>query len=174
MKRNYIWSLSMFLFLFMVGCKKEEAENNSNSSSNNTNQTPASNIDEAKILQLVNALRQTGCLCGTNQMPPVAPVVWNNLLENASRVHSQEMSDSSYFSHYSLDGRAPWDRASEAGYSWTTIGENIALGQPTEEAVIQAWKNSPGHCSNMMNGAFQDMAVAKVGSYWTQLFGKQP
>jgi uncharacterized protein YkwD len=176
MKLRHIQFFSLILLLIIAGCKKEEDETTPTPVPTPipTNPTPASNIDEAKVLQLVNAIRQAGCTCGSDEMPPAPPLIWNDLLENAARAHSQEMSDSSYFSHTSLDGRNPGDRITAAGYVWLTCGENIAQGWPTEEIVVNAWKQSPGHCANMMNPTFKDMGVAKVGSYWTQKFGAQP
>jgi uncharacterized protein YkwD len=174
MKLKKIQCLSLLLLLITAGCKKDEITPTPVPITKPTNPSPPSNIDEAKVLQLVNAIRQAGCTCGTDVMPPVLPLAWNDLLENAARAHSQEMSDSSYISHASLDGRNPGDRMTEAGYVWITWGENIAQGWPTEEIVVNKWRESPGHCSNMMNSSFKDMGVAKVGSYWTQKFGTQP
>ena len=173
MKNSYRIFLILLVFTILVGCKKDEQDTESPSPSAST-QSPVSNIDEAKILQLVNALRESGCTCGSTAMPPVPALVWNDLLENAARAHSQEMSDSSYFSHTSLDGRTPGDRITAAGYSWNAYGENIAAGYTTEEDVVNGWRNSPGHCTNMMTAIFKDMGVAKVGNYWTQLFGRRP
>jgi uncharacterized protein YkwD len=39
-------------------------------------------------------------------------------------------------------------------------GENIAAGQMTPEEAVAGWLRSPGHCANLMNGGYSEMAVA--------------
>lgn len=136
-------------------------------------QTPTSNIDKTKLLQLVNNLRQQGCTCGSTAMPAVPALVWNDLLENAAKGHSQDMHDKNYFAHNSQDGRTFSQRITAAGYAWASCGENIAKGYPTEEAVMTGWRNSEGHCKNIMGASFKEMGVGKVGDYWTQVFGSK-
>ena len=89
------------------------------------------------------------------------------------------MAANNYFSHTSLDGRTFVDRINATGYAWSTIGENIAAGYPTVNAVIDGWMASDGHCANLMNPAFKDVGVACVAaasstykSYWTMDAGK--
>jgi uncharacterized protein YkwD len=57
-------------------------------------------------------------------------------------------------------------------------GENIAAGQMTPEEVVVGWVKSPGHCANLMNAGYHDMAVSfavnaksSMGVYWVQQFG---
>ena len=59
---------------------------------------------------------------------------WNDPLSVLARNHSADMLDRGYFSHESLDGRTPSDRAAEAGFECVIeygesqrigIGENI-------------------------------------------------
>lgn len=52
-----------------------------------------------------------------------------------------------YFSHTSLDGRSPWDRAREQGIS--ANGENIAAGRSSASGTLEQWKNSDGHCKTL-------------------------
>ncbi|TAG92031.1 MAG: CAP domain-containing protein, partial [Bacteroidetes bacterium] len=131
------------------------------------------NIDKNKLLQLVNNLRQAGCTCGSTLMPAVPVVTWDDILEKASQDHSKDMNQNNYFSHTSQDGRNPGQRITNAGYIWTTYGENIAKGQSTEEIVMESWKNSEGHCKNIMNVNVREMGVGKSGEYWTQIFAKK-
>ena len=131
------------------------------------------NIDEAKILELVNNIRKTGCTCGSTVMPAVPVIVWNDLLKKAAVEHSKDMNAQNYFSHTSKDGRDPGQRITEAGYSWSTYAENIAQGYSNEEEVIEGWKKSEGHCQNMMNSTITEMGVGKSGGYWTQVFAKR-
>lgn len=165
MKKYYFLLIVSGLFV-LSSCKKEKEEVSNNNS-------PVSSVDKNKLLQLVNNLRSTGCNCGSTFMPPVSAVTWNDILEQTSFLHSKDMEQNNYFSHTSLDGKNPGQRLTAAGYNWLAYAENIAKGYSTEETVIEGWKNSEGHCKNMMNGNLTEMGVGKSGAYWTQLFGKR-
>ena len=99
----------------------------------------------------------------------------------AARSHSADMAENNYFSHNSEDGRLPWDRMREAGYTdFLSAGENIAAGYTTPEKVIEAWINSPGHRENMLNCNYNEIGIGYVNvenstfrHYWTQDFGQR-
>lgn len=131
-----------------------------------------STLNEATMLQLVNAARTKGCNCGSTYMQPVSPVTWNDKLEQAALNHSIDMTTNNFFSHTGSNGSTPATRITAAGYQWSAIGENIAMGYPDEKAVVDGWLSSEGHCKNIMNGGFTEMGVARDGKYWTQEFGK--
>ncbi len=129
-----------------------------------------------EFLERINLARQKGCNCGNVYMPPAPPIIWNNQLEDAAQEHAQDMSNLSYFSHTSKDGRSMSDRAIAIGYDYKgyknyTVGENIAQGQMTIAEVMDGWLKSPGHCRNLMNPAFKEIGVAEVNHYWVQDFG---
>ena len=76
--------------------------------------------------------------------------------------------------HEGRNGSTPGQRVTQAGYRWRAVGENVAAGQPTADAVMAAWLSSPGHCANIMNGQYTEMGIAsaanerdKYGVYWT-------
>ena len=169
-------TIRLTLFLFIVAfysCTKsgvdlpDPGNGGGNGSGNNFG------VDKATALQLINNVRQTGCNCGSEAMPPVPPVTWNDQLAQAAYDHSRDMYNNNYFSHTGLDGSSPGDRIRRAGYSWRTYGENIAKGYNNEQAVIQGWLNSPGHCRNIMDAAFKEMGLGRVGTYWTQEFASK-
>jgi uncharacterized protein YkwD len=129
------------------------------------------NLDNELLLKLVNEKRAAGCNCGNKYMPPVPPLVWNDLITAASAKHSKDMDRRSFFSHTSSDGKSLKDRFQIVGYKWMAIGENIAMGQRDEYEVMNSWVKSPGHCMNLMNAGFKEMGAARQGKYWTQDFG---
>lgn len=56
-----------------------------------------------------------------------------------------------------------------------SVGENVAVGQPTASAVVQAWMNSSGHRANILNPSYTRIGVADVVGadgrhYWVQVF----
>ena len=133
---------------------------------------------EAEVLQRVNALRAAGAVCGTTPYAATGALAWNTALLLAAKGHSADMAQKNYFSHTSQDGRNAGQRVMAAGYTWSSYGENIAAGQGSVEQVMTGWANSPGHCQNLMNPAFTDIAVACVRNdaadyrlYWTMNLG---
>ena len=89
------------------------------------------------------------------------------------------MGDHNFFSHMGSDGLSVRDRVTNASYDWSAVGENIADGQPTIDAVMTAWLDSPGHCANIMFSSYSEIGAASYairGSdypiYWTQVFAK--
>lgn len=133
--------------------------------------TPAPDSDAAwedRVLQIVNQERATaGC----------AGVVSEPHLKTAAIAHSTDMATNAYFSHTSQDGRTMVNRVEAAGYTgWSRLGENIAAGQRSPEAVMDAWMHSDGHRANILNCAFTELGVGLAWSsggtpYWTQDFG---
>jgi uncharacterized protein YkwD len=124
---------------------------------------------EAQVLALVNKERASAG-CGALRS--------NAVLVAVARAHSTDMAVHRYFDHNSQDGRSPFDRMRAAGYKGGLMGENIAAGQPTPAAVMDAWMHSPGHRANILNCGFKviGIGVHKLASspyriYWTQDFG---
>ena len=132
------------------------------------------------MLTRVNLLRASGAICGGSAYSSSPSLSWNSKLLQAAAGHSADMAASNYFSHISLDGRTPPQRLKQPGYDYSSMGENIAAGQGSVEAVIAAWVASADHCKNLMNPVFRDIAVACVadpgttyGRYWTMELGRE-
>ena len=130
-----------------------------------------------QALSLVNAARAKPRKCGRSSFPAVAPLKLSAVLNRAALVHSQDMANKDFFEHQGSDGSKVSDRVTRVGYTWRTVGENIAIGSQTAEAVVQGWISSPGHCANIMSPSFSEMGIAFVadpkseaGIYWTQVF----
>jgi uncharacterized protein YkwD len=122
----------------------------------------------SQVLTLTNAERaKAGCKA----------LKINSKLTSAAQGHSADMAAKNYFSHDSQDGRSPFDRMKDAGYSFSAAAENIAMGQQTPADVMTAWMNSAGHKANILNCTYTQLgvgyALSNSGSpYWTQDFGK--
>ena len=140
---------------------------------------PSPSPFEDQVLVLINQRRTAGATCGATAYPPVGPLTMNASLRTAAQNHSLDMATQNYFSHTSLDGRTFDQRIRNAGYAGAfPLGENIAGGQSTPQAVVDGWMGSPGHCAIIMNGAFRATGVgyafnpsATYRHYWTQTFG---
>lgn len=137
---------------------------------------------EAEMLAAVNAHRRAGASCGTRgSFPAARELTWNAQLTQAAAAHSDDMVANNFFSHTGSNGSTAGSRATAAGYVWSTVGENIAAGQPSIAVVVDGWMKSDGHCANLMNPNFRDIGAACVAgnsgttyrTYWSQEFGAQ-
>lgn len=93
--------------------------------------------------------------------------------EAAALVRAKEIKQS--FSHTRPNGTQFATALKEQGVNYRGAGENIAWGQRTPKAVMQAWMNSDGHRANILNPKFTKIGVghyqdANGTNYWTQLF----
>ncbi len=118
---------------------------------------------EREVLRLVNEIRVQ------NGRKPLAEH-WE--LSRVARYKSQDMVDNAYFSHTSPVYGSPFQMIRAFGLPYRTAGENIAYGQRTPQAVVQAWMNSSGHRANILNASYTHLGVGYVadGHYWTQMF----
>ncbi len=120
----------------------------------------------ASVLSLVNAQRgRHGCGALTH----------SSALTELAQSYSTEMGTENFFSHTDPAGRTPWDRARALGIG-NLGGENIAWGQQTPEAVMEAWMNSARHRANILDCRYHSLGVGVYygnngGPWWTEDFG---
>jgi uncharacterized protein YkwD len=134
---------------------------------------------QAALLAKINQYRAQGADCGGKLFPAAQPLVFNDLLTQASLVHSLDMKINNFVSHVGSDGLTFGQRIDVTGYVYTAAGENVAAGQTTVDTVMSAWIASPGHCANLMNHTFKDVGFACTSgdaqntypTYWTMNFG---
>jgi uncharacterized protein YkwD len=122
---------------------------------------------EEQVVALANAERATaGC--------PALTV--DTRLTTAARAHSTDMAARGYFNHTTPEGVTFDARINGAGYSWSYVAENIAVGQPDPAAVMAAWMDSDGHRRNILNCELRHIGVGlaydgRSRPHWTQDFG---
>ena len=118
---------------------------------------------EKEVVRLVNVERTKAGL---------KELTYDWELSRVARIKSQDMKDNKYFSHTSPTYGSPFQMIKSFGISYRSAGENIAKGQATPQAVVNAWMNSSGHRANILNSSFTHIGVGYVadGKYWTQMF----
>lgn len=118
---------------------------------------------EQEVIRLVNEKRAENGLKALKH---------NWELSRVARYKSQDMKDNRYFSHTSPTYGSPYEMMRNFGISFRRAGENIARGQRTPQAVVNAWMNSSGHRANILNASYTEIGVGYVadGNYWTQMF----
>lgn len=131
---------------------------------------------QQQILTEANAFR------GKEHRPPV-------------RINSKLAEAANYFAHYlahtgklshTADGKEPWERATEYGFQYCIILENIAYEFNSEgftarglaDAFLQGWEHSPGHRRNLLDTDVSDTGIgvarnSTTGYYYAvQMFGR--
>lgn len=72
-----------------------------------------------------------------------------------------------YFEHESPTGLNVSDLVKKAGYEFIVLGENLAMGNfDSNEDLVQAWMDSPGHRENILNSSFSEIGVAVLKGYF--------
>jgi uncharacterized protein YkwD len=125
--------------------------------------------DELAFLTLINNYRAQNGL---------QPLKVSYTLSRASAWKSKDMAINAYFAHDDLS-RTWIQRVRDCGYGFNAyIGENIAAGYGTAQAVFDGWKASPGHNANMLGANYTTIGIGKYvqagspyGTYWTTDFG---
>jgi len=81
-----------------------------------------------------------------------------------------------FFEHDNLDGKSPFDRMKDAGYSYWMAAESIAAGYSSPAAAGDGWMNSPGHRANILSCNLTEIGVgyARGGSYGEVWAGRRP
>ena len=118
---------------------------------------------ENEVIRLVNEIRAEN---GLHKLT----ADWE--LSRVARYKSQDMKDNKYFSHTSPVYGSPFDMMKSFGITYRSAAENIAKGQSTPQAVVNAWMNSSGHRKNILSSSYTRIGVGYVasGNYWTQMF----
>ena len=100
----------------------------------------------------------------------------NKELGELALLHSCDMVQNKYFSHYSLNGDSVLERAKERNIIFKKIGENLAMGAQNSLYLHELLMNSKGHRANIL-GDFTDMGAGIAFDrnntpYLTQNFSK--
>ncbi|MFH1434763.1 MAG: CAP domain-containing protein [Pseudomonadota bacterium] len=113
--------------------------------------------EEARFLSIINNYR-------TTQEVPLPALTSSATINQAAYDYSVVMSETGWFDHTGPDGESPWDRMCAGGHEpactgGAVMGENIAAGYATAEAVFEAWRTSPGHNANMLTPEFLSIGI---------------
>ncbi len=109
----------------------------------------------------------------------------NTALTQACQQHAQTMLRTGVFSH-NAGGTTHTERATEAGYNWSFLAENIYFRQgylenssrDLAEATLKSWQTSAGHNQNLLSPMSTDCGIAVLVSderkrvYVVMLYGK--
>ena len=130
----------------------------------------AAGATEARIFDLINAERRHQGL---------RTLVFSAQLNQMARIQAQNMAYYQKMAHVLPNATLPTlgDRAHSVGYSYGRISENVALGYPNAETVVEGWMNSRGHRQNILDAGVVETGIAVArsatgGLYYCQVFGR--
>ena len=72
--------------------------------------------------------------------------------------YAQDMINRNFFAHNNPEGQTPFDRMKQAGISYTTAGENIAINTNVNTAEA-AFMNSAEHKANILSSTYTDVGI---------------
>ena len=127
----------------------------------------------AQVIQYTNEYRQeNGC----------GPVGEHPVLNDVAQRYAQQMAEEDFFAHEAPDGSTLAQRIAAVDYAYRVVGENLAAGYTSPQAVVDNWMQSPEHRENMLNCQFEDIGVGYYfleqdpgqemwNHYWVQVLG---
>lgn len=130
----------------------------------------------------VRVVEGTNAFRNSQGLSPVQP---NAQLEKAAVEFARYMAKTGKYGH-SADGRQPSERASDAGYDYCIVTENLASqyrssgygsAKALAEALLEGWKRSPEHRDSMLDPSVTQTGVGiaqgEQGRYFgVQMFGR--
>ncbi len=153
--------------------------------------------DVAEAAALINTIRAKLDACGhegmlgdagmqrvahkTHPGPNRPPVAFNPRLATIAAGHARAMAEQNFFDHVDPQGKTVGARATEGGYRWKVVGENLAAGQDSIGEAVRGWLLSTSHCKNLVDDRFTEFGLAKAhstdpldpyGVYWVLVMGK--
>jgi uncharacterized protein YkwD len=126
---------------------------------------------ESRILDLINSERRRQGL---------SALVYNPQLDRMAKIQARNMARFQKMAHVIPNADLPTlvDRSRYVGYSYGRLAENVALGYPSAETVVEGWMNSKGHRANILNREVLETGIGIArstagGLYYCQVFGRQ-
>ncbi|MDQ3123299.1 MAG: CAP domain-containing protein [bacterium] len=120
-----------------------------------------------QVLAYATNVSVSGLLSSTNTQRTnngVKVLKNNSKLNSAAQAKANDMVAKNYWSHVSPDGKQPWWFITNAGYSYSAAGENLAYGFLTSADTVTGWMNSPPHKSNLLGSTFTEVGFGFANS----------
>lgn len=123
---------------------------------------PCIDADQAqRAVAMLNAWRERGAPCAPADAVR-APLTWAPGLGAGALEHAADLAARGALAHEDRRQRGLTQRLQGVGYHAVAAAEVLAVGQPSFESALQAWLNSPRHCSNLMAPQYNEVGLACV------------
>jgi uncharacterized protein YkwD len=126
-----------------------------------------------------SAVEAAALISKYRQAHGLKPVTIDAVLTKIAAVHADRMAKLDTMSHV-LPGEGSFQqRLAAGGFRASMAAENVAAGQPTLPAVLEAWRKSPGHNANLLLPDISKIGIAlsiapggKYKYYWSLVLGE--
>ena len=125
----------------------------------------------SRIFDLIN---------GERRHQGLPALVFNAQLDQMASIQAQNMAHFQKMAHVIPEASLPTmgDRARYVAYPFGRLAENVAMGFPDAETVVQGWMASKGHRANILNPDVVETGIAIArssngGLYYCQVFGRR-
>ncbi|SDQ63582.1 CAP domain-containing protein [Virgibacillus salinus] len=119
---------------------------------------------EQQVFNITNVLR--------NQYGETS-LKWDETVSEVAYLHSKDMAENNYFSHYALNGDGLKERLAAQEVFYQAAGENIAAQYPDVPSAMHGWLNSEGHREALLKEDYTHLGVGVFRFYYTQNFLKK-
>ena len=170
-----------FLLLGLAACVSSPQSVTNPVQFNPTNQT--------EYVQAVNSVRSVARVCsnqsnssypkGSVNYPAAAGLSWNGILgevarQRANYLEQNKVALNSPNAHSEGADTTPFaTRATNNGYVYIKIGENLASGYSNPPNAVSGWLISQaGHCNALMDNTYSQFGMAQAKDYWVLILGK--
>lgn len=114
-------------------------------------------------LRRINEARARGAMChAAGTVTVAAPLNWSASLAAVAAAQAHDMAVLNHMGHRDHLDRGLAERLKAMGYRYSAAAENVAVGYPTVDAVVDAWIDSAAHCDNLMSTAVREIGLACV------------
>jgi len=90
----------------------------------------------------------------------LSPLFPNEELTKAALNKATDLLKEQYFSHNSPTGKKFSVWVKDQKYDYIIVGENLALGFGSKEAIMEAWMNSEKHRQNILQEKYKEIGMA--------------
>jgi uncharacterized protein YkwD len=162
-------TLALASALLVGGCTIPVSTTPSPSTSSTAPSTLAAR--ESRIFDLIN---------GERRRQGLPALVYNPQLDRMAKIQAQNMARFQKMAHVIPESDLPTltDRARDSGYPYARLAENVALGYPSAETVVEGWMASKGHRANILQRDVEETGIGIArssagGLYYCQVFGRR-
>lgn len=162
--KNFSTAFLLIISISLLSCGGEDS-----SFEPNLGNAPI-NPNQQLLANLINDIRAEGTNCSGENFAATNAMVFNDLLNTIAQKHAEYLQSIDQLTHTGANESSLADRLSADEYNYSVAAENLAKGFADEESVVDAWKNSDGHCQNIMNPEVDEMGVGTSGAFWVMIY----
>lgn len=136
---------------------------------NSALRTNQQRLEPSEAYNASSMLQSTNIVRADHHEPELA---LNSALSAAAQTYAQDIVNQNIVSRSLPNGQSAWDLINNSGYSYQSIGSNIAFGFDSAADTVGGWMSSTIHRSNVIAGNYRDVGFGIARS--SNFIGKGP